>query len=130
MRLRALAVVTTSAAALLGVGAGTANAAGLYDGVCGDYDAVCLYWDSNQQGSVYDSDSYAWDLAGTKFIGAGAGQGQLVKNNAASARNNTDCWLKVYYDEGYSGAVDWIAPHSAANLHYTWNNEASYTATC
>ncbi|HEY4458503.1 MAG TPA: peptidase inhibitor family I36 protein [Pseudonocardiaceae bacterium] len=93
------------------------------------YTDVCFYYDRSQQGSNWGgSRAGVADFGGITFPQDGAdGHGQHVKNNAASAENDTPLWLCVYYDENFTGAVDKIAPGSGANLVNTLNENASYT---
>ncbi|MFF0017630.1 hypothetical protein [Streptomyces sp. NPDC005374] len=63
--------------------------------------------------------------------GTGAGAGQDVKNNAASARNShTSYGACVYYSSWFDGAMDSIAPGvptpRAQNLVKTYNENASF----
>ena len=56
------------------------------NGVC-EVGEACLFYNSNCQGSFIDFSGWVDDFAGYTFVSDGAGKGQRVKNNAASARN-------------------------------------------
>lgn len=93
------------------------------DGVCqsGEF---CLYYNSYQQGSVSDFAGSISDYGSTYvFKGPGAGQGTRVKNGAASVWNRTFGSVRVYYNSGYSGASQAIAPGGKLNLNSTLKNE-------
>ncbi|MEU1290638.1 peptidase M23 [Kitasatospora sp. NPDC005856] len=98
--------------------------------------AFCLWYNSNQSGSVA-----GWDLStGFKgfsnlanagaFLTPGAGQGTPVKNNAASA--TYQYWghctgnVQVFYYSGWSGPSDTIAACGNGNLVNTKNEDASF----
>jgi hypothetical protein len=115
--------MATSASAEAGAG-GSARSA--LDGSCqaGEF---CLYYNSGHQGSFTDFELGVKDFATVKFIGDGAGKGQLVKNNAASACNKDDnLTARVYFSSNWQGAYDSIAPGTCKNLVKTYNENASY----
>jgi len=139
-RPRRVGMTATLIAALLGatvVAAPSAQAAGR-DGTCttGEF---CLYYNSDQQGSVSDFPAaglesipdYGTGTSCYVFKTAGvAGSGQCVKNNAASVRNLTTKSVTVYFNSGYGGATQTIAAGAAANLNATLkNNNASHRPT-
>src|SRR4051794_23219765 len=100
----------------------TAQAA-VRDGGC-DTGEFCLYFNSDNQGSLSDFGGSVADYGSTKptcyvFKGAGADQGECVKNHAASVWNNTSVPVTVYYNSSYSGANQTIAPGGRANLDAT-----------
>ncbi|MCT2587020.1 peptidase inhibitor family I36 protein [Actinophytocola gossypii] len=127
---RIVAVAAMIATALVGLFATPAAAArhpmmGPYDGICDNYE-ICLYYNSNWQGSVADFASSVPDFAGKVFKGPGAGKGQGVKNNAASACNyNPNYVAVVYFNSWYSGRADVIPPGECENLLITYNENAS-----
>ncbi|THA47086.1 peptidase inhibitor family I36 protein [Streptomyces sp. A1136] len=87
----------------------------------------CLYYNSNIQGA---NANYNWsdsDLAGDTFMPlSGAGAGEPVKNNAASAKNyQVNAYVRVYYNSGYSGPYDQFSPGQSKNLVNTRNENAS-----
>lgn len=121
--------VATAAIALVApalVLATPAAAAGR-DGVCNSGE-FCLYFNSDQQGSVSDFTGSIADYGATQpgcyeFKGAGNGKGLCVKNNAASVWNRTSGPVTVYYNSGYGGASQGIAAGNQANLNATLKNE-------
>ncbi|GAA2731139.1 hypothetical protein GCM10009867_04040 [Pedococcus aerophilus] len=97
------------------------------DGICqsGEF---CLYYNSDHAGSVSDFTGSISDYGATQpecyeFKGAGAGQGQCVKNNAASVWNRTSGSVTVYYNSGYSGDSQTFASGAKVNLNATLKNE-------
>jgi Peptidase inhibitor family I36 len=96
-----------------------------YDGVC-EADEVCLYFNSDFKGSSVDFYDWVEDFAGYKFLSAGNGKGQSVKNNAASACNFDDVnTARIHFNSGWGGAVDDIPPLTCRNLTNTYNENAS-----
>ncbi|MEV7176961.1 peptidase inhibitor family I36 protein [Kitasatospora sp. NPDC093679] len=85
----------------------------------------CLFYNSNEQGSHMAMSSNVRDLAGYTFTSPGNGQGQHVKNNAASAVSNVCMTVRVYYNSNYSGPMDMFNYRNAANLVNTYNENAS-----
>ena len=85
----------------------------------------CLFYNSNEQGSHIAMSSNIRDLAGYTFTSPGNGQGQNVKNNAASAVSNVCMTVRVYYNSNYSGPMDMFNYRNAANLVNTYNENAS-----
>lgn len=65
------------------------------------------------------------DLSGYKFTSPGNGQGQGVKNNAASAVSNVCMTVTVFYNSNYSGPRDAFNYRNAKNLEETYNENAS-----
>jgi hypothetical protein len=114
----------TTASAEAVPGGGSARSA--LDGSCqaGEF---CLYYNSDHQGSFTDFALGVKDFSTVKFIADGAGKGQLVKNNAASACNKDDnLTARVYFNSNWQGAYDSIAPGTCKNLVNTYNENASY----
>ncbi|CRK61700.1 Group B streptococcal surface immunogenic protein [Alloactinosynnema sp. L-07] len=94
----------------LGATPASAAAAAARDGVCqtGEF---CYYFNSDHQGSVSDFTTSIPDYGTTaetcyEFKGAGNGQSQCVKNNAASAWNRSTQPVTVFYNSGYDGSVN------------------------
>ncbi|WP_406124242.1 peptidase inhibitor family I36 protein [Streptomyces sp. NBC_00989] len=86
----------------------------------------CLFYNSGMAGTHLHFNNSVADLAGYTFDCCGAGAGQSVKNNAASARNDfTNYNVRVYYNSNYSGPSDLFAPGTAKNLVNTYNEDAS-----
>ncbi|MGI3201997.1 peptidase inhibitor family I36 protein [Streptomyces sp. GLT-R25] len=91
-----------------------------------------MYYNSNQEGSfaaftrnVADLDPWIFGHIGTPNS---AGQGQGVKNNAASAANpGSNCW-RVYFNSNYAGASDYIGDSGYRQLVSTYNENASVKA--
>ncbi|MEV7279965.1 peptidase M23 [Streptomyces sp. NPDC093111] len=98
--------------------------------------AFCLWYNSNQSGSVA-----GWDLStgfpgfsdlgnAGAFLTAGAGQGIAVKNHAASATyqypNNCTGNVQVFFNSNWMGAYDTVPACGNINLVKTKNNDASF----
>ncbi|MFF7735279.1 hypothetical protein [Streptomyces sp. NPDC007984] len=128
------------ASALAGVNVGVAapaSAAIDTGGNCVDR-CLYLYFNTGYSGSRFVM-SYTGsgtngipNLAGYKFVTGGSGQGQAVKNNAASAKATFPgvgtSWV-IYYNSGYAGACDAIRAYQeveyAYKLQNTYNQNAS-----
>lgn len=73
-----------------------------------------------------------YSLNDYKFLSSGAGKGQYVKNNAASAVNLSRYDLNIYFNSNLAGACDSIPPFkstgedSGDRLRNTYNNNASF----
>lgn len=123
-------------AALAGVGAvvmgmalaaaPSASAATAKNGVC-ETGEFCLYFNSNQTGSMVDLASSVKDYGtGTgcvKFVRAGSGRGQCIKNNVASVWNRESAAVTVFYKSGWAGSIDAISSGAKVNLKSTLKNE-------
>ncbi len=124
-RIAAASAVLVTAGAAVGLAAPTAQAetrcSTLY---------LCLYYNSNQQGSFRVFVTNTPDFAGYTFTGDGAGYGQAVKNNAASATNgfptSSGRSARIFYNSNYGGVYDNVGPSSARNLSNTYNENASF----
>ncbi len=97
------------------------------DGICqsGEF---CLYYNSDHAGSVSDftgsiDDYGASQPACYEFKGAGAGQGQCVKNNAASVWNRTGGQVTVFYNSGYAGDSQTFSAGAKVNLKAALKND-------
>ncbi|GAB1511413.1 peptidase inhibitor family I36 protein [Actinophytocola sp. KF-1] len=115
--------------ALLGatvVGVPSAQAATARNGVC-ESGEVCLYYNSDNQGSLVDFSGSVKDYGtGTdcvKFVGSGSGRGQCVKNNAASVWNRKSVPVTIFYKSGWSGAIDSFVAGGKGNLRPELKNE-------
>lgn len=91
---------------------------------------LVLYYNSGLGGSslTYEGTTSVADMAGDKFLTSGSGQGQYVKNNAASAKNMTSqgFWVSIYFNSYQDGPCDTIAPNkSTSQLRNTYNENAS-----
>ncbi len=119
-------VGTLSVATALTASVAPAQAAAR-NGVC-ETGEFCLYYNSGNLGSVSDFTTSIDDYGATQpscydFKGAGAGQGQCVKNNAASVWNRTGSTVTVFYNSGFGGAGQAFAAGAKANLNATLKNE-------
>lgn len=120
-------VVMMGALVSASLSAGVANAATARDGVC-DNGEFCLYYNSNQAGSVSDFATSISDYGDEQpscyeFKGTGNGKGLCVKNNAAAAWNRTSTPVTVYFNSGYAGPRQTIAAGAKANLNSDLKNE-------
>lgn len=101
------------------------------DGVC-DSGEVCFYHNSNQQGSVSDFAGSIPNYGESQpecyeFRGPGKGQGECLKNDAASVTNNTDQPVIVYYNSNFKGTSQTIPAGASVNLDPSLkNNNASH----
>jgi hypothetical protein len=86
---------------------------------------LCLYYNSNEQGAGAAFNADVYDLAGYVWPNNGAGAGQQIKNNAASAEDQSNGEDEIFVNHGWAGNVDWLNPGSYGQLYYTYNNEAS-----
>lgn len=91
---------------------------------------ITLWYNSNRQGSSSVLD-YDQEFENDKFINPGAGQGQGMKNNAASALSWSagygPVYPTIYYNSHGKGPCDIVMPGAVVNrLHYTYNENASY----
>ncbi|MFJ8591014.1 hypothetical protein [Streptomyces sp. NPDC093598] len=98
----------------------------------------CLYYNSNQAGSYYrwnGNTGRVSDLAGYVYPnnGSGAGAGQAVKNNSASASYSmaggcvcTSDFVRVYFNSGFLGNYDQITSNTNKQLVNTYNQNASW----
>jgi murein DD-endopeptidase MepM/ murein hydrolase activator NlpD len=121
-------LVAAAAAALLGgvIFAAPAYAATARNGVCEDGE-VCLYFNSDNEGSLVDFSGSVKDY-GTgadcvKFISAGNGRGQCVKNNAASVWNRKSVPVTIFFHSDWSGAIDSFIASRKDNLRAGLKNE-------
>ena len=125
---KALTVATLALAAATPVLATSTPAfAASRDGVC-DSGEFCYYYNSDNAGSISDFTTSIDDYGTTQpdcyeFKGAGNGQGQCIKNNAASVWNRTGKTVTVYFNTGYAGASQSIAAGFKGNLNATLKNE-------
>ncbi|CQR59569.1 Hypothetical Protein SSCG [Streptomyces leeuwenhoekii] len=96
----------------------------------------CLYYNSNQQGAYYRWGSGTGevdDLAGYVFPNNGAGAGQPVKNNAASASYSmgggcvcSNDFVRVFFYSGQQGDYDVVTSNTNVQLVKTYNENASW----
>ncbi|WP_106399837.1 peptidase inhibitor family I36 protein [Actinocorallia populi] len=130
--MRTLNRIFTAAAATLALGGSviataTPASAAARDGVC-DSGEFCYYYNSNHAGSLSDFTGSLGDY-GTEqpscyeFKSAGSGQGLCIKNEAASAWNRSSVTVRVYYNSGYAGSYQDLAPGAKVNLNATLKNQ-------
>jgi hypothetical protein len=95
------------------------------DGYC-DVGDVCLYYYSSSfgYGSGYDTAHNDPNLFNNHFISYGAGQGQVVGNNAEAVWNR-DPHTYVYLCTGLNstGSCGYVPPNTIYNLYSTWSNK-------
>lgn len=128
MRKSAILTAICGAALLVPItGTGTASAA-VGNGYCDRDVELCFYYNSERYGwgSGIDFDASVRDLAGYRFKSPGNGRGQLVKNNAAAVWNKRGQAARVYYNSGYGGVSDYVAPRTVRDLDVTANENASF----
>jgi hypothetical protein len=94
------------------------------------YTALCLYWGANGTGAYWAGGEIDNNLADNRYPNNGTGGGQVVKNNAASARNVYGVPIYIYYNENRTGPMDTVQANTHRQLVNTWNNEASYVIWC
>ena len=121
-------------ASLAGIAAVTALTIGLpssapaaeHDGICNSYE-ICLFYNSYYGGAKRDFARNVPDFAPYRYFSPGAGAGQTVKNNAASAYNyDYGSTARIYYNSNYAGPADDIRPRSGRQrLGDTYNDNAS-----
>lgn len=116
--------------ALVGVlGITSPASAATQNGVC-ESGEICIYYSPNRTGSLIDlpySSRASHD--GLVFKSAGSGQGQSVRNNAASVWNRSSGQVTVFYNVNWGGILQRIASGAAVNLTDPGlrNNNASHT---
>ncbi len=132
-RRRSLRSLTRVGVLALVVGAGAAvsvtpaEAATARNGVCNSGE-FCYYYNSNQMGSVSDFSGSVSNLGDSQpscyeFRGKGKGKHVCVKNHAASVWNRSRKPVTVYFNSGYHGTHQTIAPGHRANLKSGLKNE-------
>ncbi|MEV7237285.1 peptidase M23 [Streptomyces sp. NPDC051020] len=127
MRIRTIATTAAIAGALTLAGVAPASASGATCNEGWGNGDLCLHYNSNNAGSHTGFVSSVSNQVGYTFKSAGAGQGQALKNNAASVQN----WdhsrdAAVYFNSGYSGNYDLALAWTGGNLAATYNNNASH----
>jgi hypothetical protein len=131
--MRAAAGVAVAVLASAGVTTMTAApaSAAARDGIC-DSGEFCYFYNSDHAGSISDFTGSVADYGTTQpscydFKGAGAGQGECIKNNAASVWNRSSATVRVYFNSSYGGTHQDFAAGAKANLNATMkNNNASH----
>lgn len=126
-----LGALALAVSVLTGIAAAdTAHAATERNGVC-ESGELCLYYHSNQQGSVSDFAWSVWQYGSTQpncydFRGPGAGRGQCIKNQTASAWNRSQLPVVIYENSDHGGRSETVYPGSRVNLTILKNNNASH----
>lgn len=102
---------------------------------CPDTETYCMkfYYNSGIAGSytVFRGFDH-YSLNGYTFLSSGAGQGQAVKNNAASAVNLAPYNLVIYFNSNLAGACDALPAFGDTDngpgqrLQNTYNDNASF----
>ncbi|MEO3930487.1 peptidase inhibitor family I36 protein [Micromonosporaceae bacterium B7E4] len=104
---------------------GATNGAGLMahlDGVCNTGE-LCLWYNFGWRGSYADFWWAANDLAANVFLGPGAGQGQVVTNNAESVWNYDYSYTAMLCTEAYhTGNCLPVPPRSGRDLYGVFIN--------
>lgn len=125
--------ILTAATAVIALGGATSAilaspaSAASRDGVC-DSGEFCYYYNSDNQGSVSDFTGSIDDYGTTQptcyeFKGAGNGQGQCIKNNAAAVWNRSSETVRVYFNSNFGGTFQDFAPGAKGNLNATLKNQ-------
>ncbi|WP_052443345.1 hypothetical protein [Streptacidiphilus neutrinimicus] len=139
---RRVAMVGTTAALMVGVLAGEAGATSTNIDSWSTSTApvrcakaLCLYYSPNAEGAIWQNgeagagDLGYWSFANDNAPGSnsGAGAGQGVRNNAASAENGaTNCSMGIYVYPNSTGDSNVLDPGRGGNLTSNLrNNEAS-----
>lgn len=122
----AAAAIALTAPAIMVATAQSAQAAGR-NGTC-DSGEFCYYYNSDNAGSVSDFTTSVGDYGTTQpscydFKGSGSGQGQCIKNDAASVWNRSSKTVRVYFNSNYSGSYQEFASGAKGNLNSTLKNQ-------
>jgi biotin carboxyl carrier protein len=92
------------------------------NGVC-ETGEFCLYNNADHEGSLVDlrrsQRDYGTGAGCVAFVGAGAGRGECVKNNAASVWNRTGQPVYVFFNSDFGGVYDRIRTGARVNLAAT-----------
>ncbi|MEV5573566.1 peptidase inhibitor family I36 protein [Spirillospora sp. NPDC052269] len=131
--MRKLTKVLTTATAAAAIGgavvattASAADAAGR-NGKC-ETGEFCLYYNSNQKGSVSDFTKSVADYGAKQpgcyeFKSAGAGKGKCVKNSTASVWNRTSKTVRVYFNSNFGGRYQDFKAGAKGNLNSSLKNQ-------
>ena len=136
MRRRLAATAFTAATAIIGLVLATTPAAAMipvdprgstvplpppspFPSTCSSGE-VCLYYNSNFRGGIYEQTHNISDYANCRFGASSAtgtaGFGQSIKNNVASVANGTNYTFYVFYSRNFAGVWAGIPAHKAMNL--------------
>ena len=116
-RIAMRAGVAVAGALMLVTGMEVPASAAARDGHC-NAGEFCYYNQSGLIGSLSDFGGSVADYGTSQptcyeFKSPGAGQFECVKNNAASATNNSSHTVRVYYNSYYGGTYQDIPPHTS-----------------
>ncbi|CCB72605.1 hypothetical protein [Streptantibioticus cattleyicolor] len=128
-----LGVVAATVGLAVGAVAGTAearsdNISTWYSGRCNTVNWFCLYYSPDASGASLGyphADADIHDLGNYRYANDGAGAGQVVRNNAASAEDVSNCNVGIWYSTDFTGDSEWLSPWMGGNLTFLRNNEAS-----
>lgn len=87
---------------------------------------VRMHYNSWWVGSFRDYQNPVYTFGNDVFLAAGAGQGQPVKNNAASICNFDTRNARVFFNSGWAGPSDFVPAKTCMNLVNTYNENASW----
>ncbi|RMI41924.1 cell surface protein [Actinomadura harenae] len=129
MLTKVLTTATAAAAiggAVVATTASSADAAGR-NGKC-DTGEFCLYYNSNQKGSVSDFTGSVRDYGAKQpgcydFKSAGAGKGKCVKNATASVWNRSSKTVRVYFNSNFGGRYQDFKAGAKGNLNSGLKNQ-------
>lgn len=126
MRRIATSLVATLGLAATLVAAAPAANAGARDGVC-ESGEFCLYYGLGLSGSRVDLVNSQRDYGSgadcIRFVSAGTGRNECVKNNAASVWNRTGKVVTVFYNADFGGVMDNIPEGAQVNLNDNVRND-------
>ncbi|MGW5250341.1 hypothetical protein ACWEQN_42580 [Streptomyces sp. NPDC004129] len=134
--------IGVSGAAILALGmtafpahAGGNNISSWTTSRCNTVNWFCLYYSPNAQGAGWGyphADANVHDLGNYRFpSNDGAGSGEVIRNNAASAEDASDCNVGIWEYPNFnnykytSGNYDVLSPWRGGNLGQLRNDEAS-----
>lgn len=119
-------IAGTVAVSSLTFGVPFSASAAEHDGSCNSYE-VCLFYNSYYGGAKRDFARNVANFAPYRYFSPGAGAGQPVKNNAASAYNyDAGSTARIYYNSYYAGPADDLRPRTGRQrLGDTYNDNAS-----
>lgn len=95
---------------------------------CNSVNWFCLYYSPNAKGAslgYQHADADIHNLGNYRYANDGAGHGQVVRNNAASVEDVSDCNVGIWYSPDFQGDSEWLNPWMGGNLTFLRNNEAS-----
>ncbi|MFC5186662.1 SpoIID/LytB domain-containing protein [Actinomadura harenae] len=125
-RATAVTAAMTLGGAALVASTGVADAAGR-NGKC-DTGEFCLYFNSNQKGSLSDFTGSVRDYGAKQpgcydFKSAGAGKGVCVKNHTASVWNRSSKTVRVYFNSNFGGRYQDFKAGAKGNLNSGLKNQ-------